>query len=332
MTQAGSVQSTALNNLLLEDSIEVPASINDVYRRWSDFPHFPQFMTNVEEITPQGGNRYHWVARIFGVKQEWDAEAIENDPMRRIAWRSVTGAYNAGAVTFTDLGDSRTQVRVRFEYAPPGGKTGRALDQLTQTTRREVHEDLENFKKLYTGGAPIGGLTQPLGRQIEGGLGRVLGPLTGPIAASAAGGIAAFIIGKRLRESRMYTAATSPVTLPHAVAGWVLTGASGASILGAAVLRSRGRATDGIFVGQWAPTFLGMGILARMLGHRGVQTDLPTSVTSWTYFSGGLGAIAAAVVQHQRGKREDGLFVGEWAPTFLNAALFTRLFNRLITR
>jgi uncharacterized membrane protein len=332
MTQAGSVQSAAVNNLLLEDSIEVPASINDIYLRWSDFPHFPQFMSNVEEVTPQGGNRYHWTARIFGAKQEWDAEVIENVPLRRIAWRSTDGVYNAGTVTFTDLGNNHTQVRVRFEYAPPGGNVGRALDQLTQTTRRVVHEDLENFKKLYTGGTTTAALTQPLGQEIEGGFGRVLGPMAAPIAASAAGGIAAYIIGKRLRESRMYAAATSPVAFPHAVAGWALTGASAASILGAAALRSRGRATDAIFVGQWAPTFLGIGILARMLGHRGVQTSLPTSVTSWTYFSAGLGAIATSALLHLRGKREDGLFVGQWVPTLLNAALFTRLFNRLITR
>ena len=332
MTQAGSVQSAALNNLVLEDSIEVPASINDIYRRWSDFPHFPQFMANVEEVTPRGGNRYHWVARIFGVKQEWDAEATEHDPMHRISWRSITGPYNAGTVTFTDLGNNRTQVRVRFEYTPPGGQAGQALDKLTQTTRREVREDLENFKKLYIGGTTIAGLIQPLGQQDEGGLGRVLGPMIAPIAASVAGGIAAYIIGKRLRESRMYAAANSPVAFPHAVAGWALTGACGASILGSALLRSRGRATDAIFVGQWAPTFLGMGILARMLGHRGVQTSLPTSVTSWTYFSAGLGAIATSAFLHLRGKREDGFFVGQWVPTFLNAALITRLFNRLITR
>jgi hypothetical protein len=35
---------------------------------------------------------------------------------------------------------------------------------------------------------------------------------------------------------------------------------------------------------------------------------------------------------HLRGKRNDGLFVGQWAPTLLNAAIFTRLFDRLTTR
>ncbi len=340
MTQSAPVQPSIGNNLILEDSIEIPAPIGEVYRRWTDFPRFPDFMSNVEEVTPRGGNRYHWVARIFGVKQEWDAEVTDNDPNRRVAWRGITGAYNAGIVTFTDLGSGNTQVRVRFEYAPPGGKIGQALDQITNTTRNEVHEDLENFKKLYTGGqSAIQGIAEQAQRQIagltqqaQGGLGAILAPLSAPITIAAVGGVASYIIGKRLRESRLYAAATSPVAFPNAVAGWVLTGASAASVLGSATLRSRGRVTDALFVGQWAPTFLGLGIGARLLGHRSVNTNLPTSVTSWTYFSASLGSIVTSAFLHLRGKREDGLFVGQWAPTFLSAALFTRLFNQLITR
>ncbi len=332
MSQASSVQPTALNNLVLEDSIEIPAPINEVYRRWSDFEHFPQFMANVEEVSPRGGNRYRWVARIFGIKQEWDAEVVEKQPQRSIAWRSVTGAYNAGAVSFFSQGENSTQVRVRFEYAPPGGKTGQVLDQLTQTTRREIHEDLDNFKKLYTGGTPSTQMGTTLAREDTGGFGRILGPLTGPIVSSAAGGVAAYFIGKRARESKLYNAVTSPVAFPNAVAGWALIGASAASIIGSATLRSRGRPTDSLFVGQWAPTLLSVGTFARVLGHRGVRTSLATSVTSWTYFSASLGSIIGSAVMHVRGKREDGLFVGQWAPTLLNAAIFTRLFDRLTVR
>lgn len=331
MTQTNSVQPGAMNTLVLEDSIEIPAPLAEVYRRWSDFPHFPQFMANVEEVLPRGGNRYHWVARIFGVQQEWDAEVTENTPERVVSWRSISGAYNAGAVTFFGQGDKRTLVRVRFEYAPPGGKVGQALDQVTQTTRREVHEDLENFKKLYTGGTALTS-RGTLARADNGGLGRVLAPLAVPILTSAAGGVASYIIGKRLRQSRFYNAAVSPVAFPNALGGWALIGAAGASVVGSAMLRSRGRPTDALFVGQWAPTLLGAGMLSRMLGHRGVQTNLPTSVTSWTYVSASAGAILGSAFLHLRGKREDGLFVGQWAPTFLNAALFTRLFTRLIAR
>lgn len=333
MTQASPTEQTTGNNLVFEDSIEVPTSVNEVYNRWNNFPQFPQFMENVEEVRPLGNNRYHWVARIFGAKQEWDAETTENEPQRRISWRSVNGVYNTGTVNFTPLGDNKTEVRLRLEYTPPGGKLGQAADQVTQTTKREVHEDLENFRKLITG-EPIErkGIIQGLQQQTAPGIGAVLAPLTVPIASSIAGGVAAYVIGKRLRESPAFAAATSPVSLPNAIAGWGLTGACAASVLGSATLRSRGRVADALFVGQWAPTFLEMGILARMLGHRGMQTNLPTSVTSWTYVAASIGSILTSATLHARGKREDGLFVGQWAPTFLGAALFTRLFSRLLTR
>jgi uncharacterized membrane protein len=333
MAQVSPIQQATGNALVFEDSTEVPAPINEVYNRWNNFQRFPEFMKNVEEVRPLGDNRYHWVARIFGVKQKWDAEATENEPPRRISWRSITGPYNSGTVNFTSLGDNRTQVRLHMEYAPPGGKVGQVADQLTQTTKREVHEDLENFRKAITG-EPIGtkGMIQGMQQQTTSGLGTVLGPLTVPIASSVAGGIAAYMIGKRLRESRAYAKATSPVALPNAAAGWALTGAAAASVLGSAALRSRGRTSDALFVGQWAPTFLGMGILARILGHRSVQTKLPTSVTSWTYVASSLGSIATSAMLYARGRRDDALFVGQWVPTFLSAALFTRLFNRLRTR
>src|SRR5262245_32907366 len=83
MTQTSPVEQLTSNSVVLEDSIEVPAPVNDVYRHWSDLPRFPEFMANVEEVQPRGGNRYHWVARLFGVKQEWDAEVTEYDPLRR---------------------------------------------------------------------------------------------------------------------------------------------------------------------------------------------------------------------------------------------------------
>src|SRR5215831_12474228 len=148
MTQATPVDQTTGNRLVFEDSIEVPAPISNVYQRWTEFTHFPDFMTNVQEVQPLGGHRYHWVARIFGIKQQWDAEVTEQQPNAHVSWRSTTGAFNQGTVSFSPLGPSTTEVRLRVEYAPPAGKIGQALDQVTQMTRREVSEDLKNFKKL----------------------------------------------------------------------------------------------------------------------------------------------------------------------------------------
>jgi uncharacterized membrane protein len=340
MTQTSPIDQMTGNRLVFEDSVEVQGPINEVYQRWTDFPRFPDFMNQVQEVRPLGDDRYHWVARIFGNKQEWDTVTTDRDLNRRISWRSTTGPYNAGTVSFSSLGNNETEVRLRMEYTPPGGTMGQALDKTTHMTRREVREGLKNFKDLVEGKklpknqrnalAQIGAATQGLTNQTVTGITPVLGPLAVPAIATAAGGVAAFIIGRRQRHNPRYIAYTSPVAMPNAVSGWALTGASAASILGAAALRSQGKAVDGLFVGQWAPTLLGMGMLARLLGHRNVQTNLPVSVASWSFASACLGSIIASATLHARGKREEGLFVGQWAPTFLAGALITRLFNRVI--
>ncbi|HEV2404824.1 MAG TPA: SRPBCC family protein, partial [Ktedonobacterales bacterium] len=103
MTQTSPLQTTG-NRLVFEDSIQVEAPIGEVYRRWTDFQRFPTFMENVEEVRPLGNDRYHWIARIFGVKQEWDAEVIDQQPNSRVSWRSLSGPYNQGTVSFSQLG------------------------------------------------------------------------------------------------------------------------------------------------------------------------------------------------------------------------------------
>lgn len=357
MTQAGPSTQATGNNLVFQDSVEVNAPLREVYRRWTDFQSFPQFMSNVEQVTPLGNNRYHWVARILGVKQEWDAVVTEMEPNRQIAWRSTSGPYNAGAVTFDPLGPNTTEVRVRMEYAPPAGKVGQTLLDLTQVTRREVHEDLENFKQEMQGGmtnnVAAGTLStaanqaaqtvqqttqqaaqqaQQLQQQYAPGIGGVLRPLGIPIAASIAGGVAAYFIGKNVRQTAAFKTYTSPVDLPNAVAGWALTGASAASTLGAAALRTRGDMERALFVGQWAPTLLGYATLARLLGDRRMTTNLPTSVASWSYVAGSAASGVWSAVLQAQGKHHQSRFVGQWVPTLLGAAIFTRLFSRLISR
>ena len=353
MTPASSPTQATGNNLIFQDSVEVNAPVREVYRRWTDFQSFPQFMSNVQQVTPLGNNRYHWMARIFGVKQEWDAVVTEMEPNRQIAWRSTSGPYNAGTVTFDPVDMNRTMVRVRLEYAPPAGKVGQTLLDLTQITKREVHEDLDNFKRELDGGTPTnvatGTLTgaanqatqtaqqaaqqvQQLQQQYAPGIGGVLRPLGIPIAASVAGGVAAYFIGKNVRQTTAYKAYTSPVSLPNAVAGWALTGASAASVLGAGALRSRGNMERALFVGQWAPTLLGYATLTRLLGDRRMTTNLPTSVASWSYVAGSAASGVWSAVLQGQGKHHQSRFVGQWTPTLLGAAIFTRLFSRLISR
>jgi hypothetical protein len=66
-----------------------------------------------------------------------------------------------------------------------------------------------------------------------------------------------------------------------------------------------------------------------------MQADVPTerffetmmSIPSEVYFYATLGSIVASAVLYFTGRRHTALFVGEWAPTLLGAALFYKLLH-----
>jgi uncharacterized membrane protein len=324
MHMASSVNQTIGNRLVFEDSIDVPAPVSEVYRRWTDFQHFPDFMENVEAVQPLGNNRYHWRARIFGVKQEWDAEVTDQQTNSRIAWRSTSGPFNQGSVNLIQLGGGDTQVRLRLEYEPPAGQAGRALDQITQTTRREVQEDLYNFRRLFTGTGGMEGIERGGSTSVPG----LLGRMAIPAALGIAGGIAGYSLERNARQAEAVSRMRGLVEQPAAIAGWLFTAGSAASIIASAALRLRRDKTNSLFVGQWAPTLFEAGILARLVGSRTTRTPLQTAGTSWGFTAASLGAVIASAVLHARGTRNDGLFVGQWAPTLLNVAILARLIDR----
>jgi uncharacterized membrane protein len=354
-TRTGKQQSEqsqeASSPLLIEEHTTVRAPIEQVYEVWRDFTRFPEFMANVEEVQPLGENRSHWVARIFGVKREWDAELTDATPNERVSWHSISGAPNAGTVTFHERAPGVTDVQVTLEYTPPAGDIGKTLDKLTKTTQSEVKEDLRNFKRLVSApGADAASFLAPDQDSVE--LGAVVASLAGPISGAVVGGLLAYAMHPTTvpiswtRPSSWVTASAQrtaqwragayqglftsarPVSKPSSFLSWTMTGAALASVATSAALRLTNRKQDALFVGQWAPTFLGWSVLTRLQGHRGTRHDRGASIASWSALGASLGSVTASAVHHLRGKRKDGLFVGQWAPTFMIAASLVRLFNR----
>lgn len=326
---ATSVDQTTSGRIVFEDSIEVPAPVGEVYRRWTDFTHFPDFMDNVQAVQPMGGSRYHWIARIFGIKQEWDAEVTEEHPNSRVSWHSISGPYNQGTVSFSPLDDGKTEVRLRLEYAPPGGKTGQLLDQATRTTKREVHEDLGNFRRLFTGGTELE-MMEPDVTTGQGGLGEILGKFAIPMAALVGGGTAAFYIEKARQEKMPLLKQQRPIEPAAETATWVLAGLAAGSVVASGTLRSKNRKKDALFVGQWAPTLLQYGIMARVAGRKGDRPPLAIAAASYGLAAASLASILASFGIHASGRRTDGLWVGQWAPTFMGAAILTRLIGAIL--
>ena len=130
----------------VQEAIDVDVPIRVAYDQWTQFEEFPKFMEGVEAVRQLDDKRLHWRASIAGKTVEWDAEIVNQDPDRRIAWRSTAGPFNAGLVTFQALGTNATHVTLRLDYEPEG-----VLQQMGDVlgfVQRRVTGDLERFKEF----------------------------------------------------------------------------------------------------------------------------------------------------------------------------------------
>jgi len=130
----------------VEKSIDVNVPVRTAYNQWTQFEDFPNFMEGVKEVRQLGDQRLHWRAEIAGKEKAWDALIVEQTPDQRVAWRSTTGADNAGAVTFQPLGPDETRVNLQLTYDPEGflENVGDALGLVSG----RVQGDLERYKEF----------------------------------------------------------------------------------------------------------------------------------------------------------------------------------------
>jgi uncharacterized membrane protein len=137
--------------------MNINRSPEELYAFWRHFENLPRFMPNLESVTVQDDRRSHWVAKApFGASVAWDAEITEDVPNRRIAWRSLPTAdvANSGEVDFLPaVGGRGTDVRVRIDYQPPGGRLALGLARLFgEAPEQRVREDVRRFKQLMETG------------------------------------------------------------------------------------------------------------------------------------------------------------------------------------
>ena len=129
-----------------QQSIEVDLPVSTVYNQWTQFEDFPQFMEGVESVTQLDEKRLHWVAEIAGTREEWDAEIVDQEPDRRIAWRALTGTTNDGIVTFESLGPNSTRVSLDLDVEPEGLKE--KIGEKLGFVSKQAEGDLKRFKEF----------------------------------------------------------------------------------------------------------------------------------------------------------------------------------------
>jgi uncharacterized membrane protein len=104
----------------LEKSVEVKVPVRTAYNQWTQFEDFPQFMSGIEYVRQLDDKTLVWKAQLLGNEEEWKAEITEQHPDERIAWRSLTGAKNAGVITFHYIDENTTRMMLQLEYDPEG--------------------------------------------------------------------------------------------------------------------------------------------------------------------------------------------------------------------
>ena len=136
----------------IEQSVEVKCPPDVLYRQWRNLSELPKIMRHVESVEERSNNKSHWKVKTrTGAPLEWDAEIINDEEGRMIAWQTLPGAIvrNAGSVWFELAASGATRVKVALEFDPPAGPVGITLANLLgRSPEAELTADLERFKEF----------------------------------------------------------------------------------------------------------------------------------------------------------------------------------------
>jgi uncharacterized membrane protein len=120
-----------------------------LYLMWRDVQNAPQWQEQVVEVTNTGERTSHWTMRADGKTVEWDAEILNDQPGRRIAWESIGGdLHNAGEIVFEPApGNRGTLVTLLQEFRM--GKVASAIATIgNRNPKQTAIENLRHFKAL----------------------------------------------------------------------------------------------------------------------------------------------------------------------------------------
>lgn len=149
-------------------TVTIERSPEELYQFWRRFENLPKVMPDLESVRQTSERGSHWRAVApGGQKVEWDADIVQEEPNRCIAWRSrPDGAIShSGAIRFAPATGGRgTVVRVEINYRAPGGllrKTvakvmGHAPGTLIQLDLYRLKRVLETGEVITTEGQSAG--------------------------------------------------------------------------------------------------------------------------------------------------------------------------------
>lgn len=130
--------------LQVDDQFEVAAPRSEVFRAWTEFERFSEFMTGVDSVYAETKERLRWRVSIAGVERTFYAVVTERRPNERIAWMSVDQTTMEWWVDLDEIDDEHTRVTLRVRWSPRGdGPSGADLHELDERT---IRCDLQRFR------------------------------------------------------------------------------------------------------------------------------------------------------------------------------------------
>ncbi len=106
----------------------------EVYEFFRNFKNLPLFMKDLASVEVKSPKLSHWTVQLEnGLKAQWDAEIIAEQPGEMISWQSVgdSEVKQAGSVWFVKApANLGTIVRLAMNYTIPGGKMSEIATRL----------------------------------------------------------------------------------------------------------------------------------------------------------------------------------------------------------
>jgi uncharacterized membrane protein len=163
-------QSAATPAISVRQTITINAAPAELYGFWKNVENLPLFMEHLESVSKVNERVSHWVAKApAGACVEWDAEVIDDQPERRLGWRTLPDSQvtHEGMVSFEPaIGGRGTVVRVEMLYVPPAGKVGVWIARLFgEEPALQVGDDLRRLKQLLETGEVATTLGQSTGKR-----------------------------------------------------------------------------------------------------------------------------------------------------------------------
>ena len=125
----------------------------ELYRFWKNFENLPLFLSHLESVSRVSDSVSHWVAKApAGASVEWNVEIVDDQPGRRIGWRTLPGSQvtHEGMVSFEPATVGRGSVlHIEMLYVPPAGKVGtRIARSFGPDPALQIAGDLRRLEQL----------------------------------------------------------------------------------------------------------------------------------------------------------------------------------------